>query len=60
VNKEIIFALLVAPFVGSFLGVVVERLPAGRPIALARDARSPRPGARCRTNAKSAMRKETH
>jgi leader peptidase (prepilin peptidase)/N-methyltransferase len=33
---EILFALLVAPFVGSFLGVVVERLPAGRPIGLAR------------------------
>ena len=31
-----ILALLIAPFVGSFLGVVVERLPAGRPIALAR------------------------
>lgn len=26
-------ALLFAPFVGSFLGVVVDRLPAGRPIA---------------------------
>ena len=33
---ETIFALLIAPFVGSFLGVVVERLPAGRPIALER------------------------
>jgi leader peptidase (prepilin peptidase)/N-methyltransferase len=36
VNREIIVALLIAPFVGSFLGVVIERLPAGRPIALAR------------------------
>ena len=35
-SKETILALLIAPFVGSFLGVVVERLPAGRPIALAR------------------------
>jgi leader peptidase (prepilin peptidase)/N-methyltransferase len=33
---EPLLALLLAPFVGSFLGVVVERLPAGRPIALAR------------------------
>jgi len=33
---EPLLALLVAPFVGSFLGVVVERLPAGRPIGLAR------------------------
>lgn len=29
-------ALLIAPFVGSFLGVLVERLPAGRPVLLAR------------------------
>ena len=29
---EALFALLVAPFVGSFLGVVIERLPMGRPI----------------------------
>lgn len=29
-------AVLAAPFVGSFIGVVVERLPAGRPLALAR------------------------
>jgi leader peptidase (prepilin peptidase)/N-methyltransferase len=29
---EALFALLIAPFVGSFLGVVIERLPAGRPI----------------------------
>jgi leader peptidase (prepilin peptidase)/N-methyltransferase len=36
VSPGTILALLLAPFVGSFLGVVVERLPAGRPIALAR------------------------
>ena len=28
--------LVLAPFVGSFLGVVIERLPAGRPIGFAR------------------------
>ena len=28
--------LLAAPFVGSFLGVLIRRLPAGRPVALAR------------------------
>jgi leader peptidase (prepilin peptidase)/N-methyltransferase len=33
---EPLLALLIAPFVGSFLGVVIERLPAGRPIVLAR------------------------
>ena len=33
---EALLALLLAPLVGSFLGVVVERLPEGRPIALAR------------------------
>ena len=38
VTPDTILALLVAPFVGSFLGVVVERLPTGRPIALARSA----------------------
>lgn len=31
-----VLALLVAPFVGSFLGVLVERLPEARPIARAR------------------------
>jgi leader peptidase (prepilin peptidase) / N-methyltransferase len=31
-----VLPLLIAPFVGSFLGVVVKRLPEGRPIALAR------------------------
>ena len=30
--------LLAAPFVGSFLGVLVLRLPAGRPVAMARSA----------------------
>jgi leader peptidase (prepilin peptidase)/N-methyltransferase len=33
---ETLAVLLAAPFVGSFLGVVIDRLPAGRPIALAR------------------------
>jgi leader peptidase (prepilin peptidase)/N-methyltransferase len=36
VSGETILALLVAPFIGSFLGVVIERLPAGRPIGFAR------------------------
>jgi leader peptidase (prepilin peptidase)/N-methyltransferase len=36
VSASTIFALLAAPFVGSFLGVVIERLPAGRPLVLAR------------------------
>ena len=31
-----LMALLVAPFVGSFLGVVIERLPHGRPLVVAR------------------------
>ncbi len=31
-----LIALVVSPFVGSFLGVLVDRLPAGRPVALAR------------------------
>ncbi len=30
--------LLAAPFVGSFLGVLIKRLPAGRPVALGRSA----------------------
>jgi leader peptidase (prepilin peptidase)/N-methyltransferase len=38
VTAGTILALLVAPFVGSFLGVVVERLPEARPIALARSS----------------------
>jgi leader peptidase (prepilin peptidase)/N-methyltransferase len=33
-----IWPFVVAPFVGSFLGVLVLRLPAGRPFALARSA----------------------
>jgi leader peptidase (prepilin peptidase)/N-methyltransferase len=33
-----ISAIIAAPFVGSFLGVVIERLPAGRPVVLARSA----------------------
>ena len=35
---EGLIALVLAPFVGSFLGVVVRRLPAGRPLALGRSA----------------------
>jgi leader peptidase (prepilin peptidase) / N-methyltransferase len=38
VTAGTILALLVAPFVGSFLGVVVERLPEARPIGLARSS----------------------
>lgn len=30
--------LIVAPFIGSFAGVIIRRLPAGRPVALARSA----------------------
>ena len=30
--------LLAAPFIGSFLGVLIRRLPAGRPVAMARSA----------------------
>jgi leader peptidase (prepilin peptidase) / N-methyltransferase len=33
---ETVAVLLAAPFVGSFLGVVFDRLPAGRPMALGR------------------------
>jgi leader peptidase (prepilin peptidase) / N-methyltransferase len=33
---ETLLALLLAPLIGSFLGVVVERLPEGRPLMLAR------------------------
>jgi leader peptidase (prepilin peptidase) / N-methyltransferase len=35
-QPEALLALLVSPFVGSFLGVVILRMPAGRPILLAR------------------------
>ena len=37
-DREIIFALLVAPFIGSFLGLVVERLPEGGSVVLGRSA----------------------
>jgi len=33
---ETVAVLLAAPFMGSFLGVVIDRLPAGRPILVAR------------------------
>ena len=33
---DVLFALLVSPFVGSFLGVVIVRMPEGRPILLGR------------------------
>ena len=33
-----VWPVLAAPFVGSFLGVVIRRLPAGRPLILARSA----------------------
>jgi leader peptidase (prepilin peptidase)/N-methyltransferase len=35
---ETLLALLVAPFVGSFLGVVIDRLPTGPPLLLGRSA----------------------
>jgi leader peptidase (prepilin peptidase)/N-methyltransferase len=35
---EWLLAAILAPFVGSFLGVVIERLPAGQPIVLGRSA----------------------
>lgn len=31
-------ALVAAPFIGSFLGLVIDRLPAGRPIVAGRSA----------------------
>ncbi len=34
--QQIVLALVVAPFIGSFVGVIVRRLPAGRPIAWGR------------------------
>ena len=37
-RPDALFLLLAAPCVGSFLGVVVERLPAGRPIVRGRSA----------------------
>jgi leader peptidase (prepilin peptidase)/N-methyltransferase len=33
-----LLAVLIAPFVGSFLGVLIRRLPAGAPVALSRSA----------------------
>ncbi len=33
---ELTMALVAAPFIGSFLGLVIDRLPAGRPIVLGR------------------------
>ena len=33
---EVVAVIVAAPFIGSFLGVVIERLPAGRPILLDR------------------------
>lgn len=33
-----IWAIIAAPFVGSFLGVLVQRLPAGQPVVFARSA----------------------
>ena len=38
VDPSPLLALILAPFVGSFLGVLIRRLPAGRPVALARSA----------------------
>ena len=38
IRPETIFVLLAAPCVGSFLGMLVERLPAGRPALLSRSA----------------------
>jgi leader peptidase (prepilin peptidase)/N-methyltransferase len=37
-QPETLLALLIAPFVGSFRGVVIDRLPAGRPLLLTRSA----------------------
>jgi len=37
-QPESLLALVVAPFVGSFVGVIVDRLPAGRPLLLGRSA----------------------
>lgn len=33
-----IWALIAAPFIGSFLGVLIQRLPAGKPVVFARSA----------------------
>lgn len=37
-RPESVILLLAAPFVGSFLGVLIERLPAGRPVVWSRSA----------------------
>lgn len=37
-SLEALIVIVLAPFVGSFLGVVVDRLPVGRPIVLARSS----------------------
>ena len=33
-----VWAIIAAPFIGSFLGVLIQRLPAGMPVAWARSA----------------------
>jgi leader peptidase (prepilin peptidase)/N-methyltransferase len=38
IAADTLAALVASPFVGSFLGLVAQRLPAGRPIVLARSA----------------------
>lgn len=38
VRPDAILVLLAAPCVGSFLGLLIERLPAGRPVVLSRSA----------------------
>jgi leader peptidase (prepilin peptidase)/N-methyltransferase len=35
-NSDLLLLTVAAPFVGSFLGVMADRLPAGRPVVLAR------------------------
>ena len=37
-NLQVLLVLAAAPFVGSFLGVLVRRLPVGRPVIVARSA----------------------
>lgn len=37
-NLDWLWPLLAAPFVGSFMGVLIARLPTGRPVALSRSA----------------------
>lgn len=38
ITLNLLWPLLAAPFVGSFLGVLIIRLPAGRPLAMVRSA----------------------